>query len=154
MTIIWRNIGGIVAGLIAYGVTEYLLGGLADRIMHPVDPLAWEPNAVGVAAAFLLPTMLSSLAAGWVAARIGGAFAAPVTGAILAVVYFLWFRAIFLAQSSQAGPVDPVLQVPEWMFYTFLSGPPLLLVMSVIGGWLARRRNTSLHKSEVTGAFS
>jgi hypothetical protein len=114
----------VVAGLVAWIV---LVTAINLGLRHGWPAYAAVEKAMtftlAMMAARLLESFASSLASGWVAAKIGGRLAALVTGLMLLLMfapvhYNIWH--VF----------------PAWYHLTFLTS---LVVLSVAGGRLARR---------------
>jgi hypothetical protein len=119
-----KNIAAVVAGLIVWiaVVTAINLG-----LRHGWPAYAAAERtltfALPMMAARLIESAVSSLASGWVAAKIGGRLAALVAGMMLLILfapehYRIWHL------------------FPAWYHLTFLLSLP---VLSVIGARLARR---------------
>jgi hypothetical protein len=118
-----RKVIGIVAGLVSWGALVTVLN-LGLRHGWPAYAAVEKAMTFTLAmmAARLLESFVSSLASGWIAARIGGRIAALVAGLLLLL--------LFVPVHYQLWHVFPV-----WYHLSFLLSLPLL---NVLGGRLVR----------------
>jgi hypothetical protein len=123
----WRQIGGAIAGIIAW----VAIVSVFDIILRRLWP---DYAAVEKAMAFTVPMMIARLSESGISSLLSGAIAAVLgrdrlKPALAAGIVLLLF---FVPVHYTLWPKFPV-----WYHLTFLSS---LVILSVAGGWLGRRR--------------
>jgi hypothetical protein len=124
----WRKIGGPIAGIVAWVAIVSVL----DIVLRRLWP---DYASVEKAMAFTIPMMVARLSESGISSILSGAIAAvlgrdrlrPALGAgVILLIPFTYYH-FFVLWSK----------FPIWYHLTFLSS---LVILSVAGGWLARRR--------------